>query len=145
MGEITKEEVQAMVEKSVEKALSGVLMVAITETVHCAVTKAMREYEHECVLDLNQPEVDAVQNLVDVIRATGHGDINKGVEEIRENHSFIAGIRKRCETASTTVVQTVTKALTTVVFLAIAAGIGYLFIDKFIDISGIKNGKIGGL
>lgn len=139
----SKEEIEEMVAKSVERAMNGILMVAITETVHCAVTRAMNEYQHECVLDLNKPEVEAVQNLVDVIRATGHGDVARGVEEIRENHSFIAGIRKRCEQASTTVVQTVTKTLTTVVFLAIALGVCYLFIDKVADFSGIKNGKIG--
>ena len=126
----SKEEVEEMVAKSVERAMNGILMVAITETVHCAVKSAMKDYKHDCVLDLDEKELEAMQTLVDVVKSTGHGNIINGVEEIRENHTFIVKLRKKCERASETVSQTLIKGITGTVMLAVAIGAAYLLLKQ---------------
>lgn len=130
MADITKEEVEALVAKSVEKAISGILMVAITETVHCAVTQAMKDYKHECLLDLDEKELEAMQTMVDVVKSTGHGNIIAGVEEIRENHTFVVRLRKKCEKAGETMTQTLIKGVTGAIMLAIAVGAAYLLLKQ---------------
>ena len=126
----SKEEIDAIVAKSVERAMNGILMVAITETVHCAVTKAMREYTHDCVLDLDASELQAMQTMVDVVKSTGHGNVMTGVEEIRENHNFVVKLRKRCEKAGETVTQTLIKGITGAAMLAVAIGAAYLLLKQ---------------
>ena len=126
----SKEEVEAMVAKAVERAMNGILMVAITETVHCAVTQAMKDYKHECLLDLDERELEAMQTMVDVVKSTGHGNIVAGVEEIRENHTFVVRLRKKCEKASETMAQTLVKGVTGAVMLAIAVGAAYLLLKQ---------------
>ena len=126
----SKEEVEAMVAKAVEKAMNGILMVAITETVHCAVTQAMKDYKHECLLDLDERELEAMQTMVDVVKSTGHGNIISGVEEIRENHTFVVKLRKRCEKAGETMTQTLVKGITGAVMLAMAIGVAYLLFKQ---------------
>ena len=60
----------------------------------------------------------------------GNGNIVAGIEEIRENHSFVVKLRKKCEKASETVSQTVIKGVTGVIMMAVAIGIAYLFFKQ---------------
>ena len=130
MAEFTKEEIEQMVQDAVMKAMRGVFAVGLTEVVHCAVTKAMQNYEHECVLDLSPKEVEAAQTLIDVAKATGHGDVTAGVEEIRENHVFICRLRKKLDKAGDTVTSCVLKAVMTVLLAATGLGLIFLFFIK---------------
>lgn len=57
--------------------------------VKTAVADALREYQHECVLDLSSEELRQVDNLFSTIRTIGEGDLVKGIDHIRENHQFI--------------------------------------------------------
>lgn len=129
MADFTKEEIEQMVEDAVTRAMKGVFAVGLTEIVRCAVVKAMENYEHECVLDFTPNELEATQNLVDVIRATGHGSILAGVEEIRENHAFVCRLRKKLDKAGDTVTNCVLKAVMTA--LLTATGLGLIFFFYF--------------
>ena len=125
MADFTKEEIEKMVEDAVLKAMRGVFAVGLTEVVRCAVVKAMENYEHECVLDLSSKELEATQNLVDVLRATGQGDVIHGVEEIRENHAFICKLRKKLDKAGDTITGCILKAVMTVLLAATGFGLAF--------------------
>ena len=79
---------------------------------------------------LDEKELEAMQTLVDVVKSTGHGNVIDGVEEIRENHTFIVKLRKKCERASETVSQTLIKGITGAVMLAVAIGAAYLLLKQ---------------
>lgn len=125
MTEFSKEEVEQMVEAAVLKAMKGVFAVGLTEIVHCAVTRAMSTYQHECVLDLNPQELEAAQSLIDVVKSAGHGNVTVGVEEIRDNHVFTTRLRKKLDNMGDAVTSCVLKVVMTV--LLTATGIGLVF------------------
>lgn len=120
---LTREEVQEMISLAIEKALPGVFTVALSEAVKGAVSQAMTEYQHKCLLELNAEEICAMQNLVEVIRGTGHGKINEGVEEIRANHNFLSGFRKKAEKAGGALIVTIIASLVGTISVIIGAGI----------------------
>ena len=125
MADFTKDEIEKMVEDAVLKAMRGVFAVGLTEVVRCAVVKAMENYEHECVLDLSPKELEATQNLVDVLRATGQGDVLHGVEEIRENHAFICKLRKKLDKAGDTITGCILKAVMAVLLASTGFGLAF--------------------
>ena len=125
MADFSKEDIEKMVEDAVLKAMKGVFAVGLTEVVRCAVVKAMENYEHECVLDFSAKELEATQNLVDVLRATGQGDVIHGVEEIRENHAFVCKLRKKLDKAGDTVTGCILKAVMTVLLAATGMGLAF--------------------
>ena len=130
MPEFSKEEVEKMVEEAVIRAMKGVFAVSLTEVVHCAVTKAMSEYTHECIFDLSPKEVDAVENLIGAVKSVGHGDIEKGAENIRENHAFVSRLRIKLDKAGDTVTSCVLKAVTTIVLSAVGLGVVFILYAK---------------
>lgn len=130
MPEFSKEEVEKMVEEAVIRAMKGVFAVSLTEVVHCAVTKAMSEYTHECVFDLSQKEVEAVESLIGAIKSVGHGDIEKGAENIRDNHAFVSRLRIKLDKAGDTVTSCILKAVTTIVLSAFGLGVVFLLYIK---------------
>lgn len=130
MADFTKEDIEKMVEDSVLKAMKGVFAVGLTEVVRCAVVKAMENYEHECVLDLSSKELEATLSLVDVIKATGHGDMNNGVQEIRENHAFICKLRKKLDKAGDTVTGCILKGVMTILIAATGIGLAFLLLTR---------------
>lgn len=130
MADWTKEEIEKMVEDAVAKAMKGVFAIGLTEVVHCAVTKALQNYEHECVLDFSSKEIEAAQTLLDVVKATGHGDLADGIEEIRENHSFTCRLRKKLDKAGDTITSCVLKAVMTILLTATGLGLVFFFFIK---------------
>lgn len=130
MADWTKEEIEAIVEAAVARAMKGVFAVGLTEVVHCAVTKALQGYEHECILDFSSKEIEAVQTLFDVVKATGHGDLADGIEEIRENHSFTCRLRKKLDKAGDTITSCVLKAVMTILLTATGVGLVFFFFIK---------------
>ena len=109
MPELSNEEIKIMVEEAVKSATDG-LVAAITSavshsvatTVNCsvqvAVAKAMDEYDHDCVLDLEPEELKGLRKLADIASSLGeHGDIKDGISEIRDNHHFIKRFRKKVD------------------------------------------------
>lgn len=130
MPELSKEEIEKMVEDAVVKAMKGVFAVALTEVVHLAVTKAMDGYSHECVLDLSPKEIEAVESLLGTIKSVGHGDLDKGVEGVRENHVFVARLRTKLDKAGDAVTSCILRAVTTVVLSTLGLGIIFLLYIK---------------
>ena len=118
---LTREEVQEMISLAIEKALPDVFTVALSEAVKGAVSQAMREYKHECLLDLEGKDIDAMQNLIEVIRGTGHGKIDEGVEEIRANHAFLSQFRKKADKAGSALIVTIIASLVGAVSVIIGA------------------------
>lgn len=109
MPELSNEEIKIMVEEAVKNATEG-LVAAITTavshsvatTINCsvqiAVAKAIDEYEHECVLDLEADELKGLRKLADIASSlVDHGDIKDGISEIRDNHHFIKKFRRKVD------------------------------------------------
>jgi hypothetical protein len=139
MAEITSEEVQKMVQTAVENATEG-LVIAITSavaqsvaaTIKCsvdvAIAKAMEDYEHECVLDLDVDELKAMRKFADVATSLGeHGNIKDGVEEIRANHAFLKQFRRKIDRVGGAMLISIATTLIGLVLLILGIGIREYF------------------
>lgn len=142
-----EEAVQSAVAEMTENFVTTVTTVVL-HSLKCstsvAVAEAMEEYQHKCLLDLDEKEIEATQTFFDVVKATGHGNIVAGIEEIRENHNFIIGLRRRCEKAGEAVVQTVVKGVTSALLIVLVIGIIVFFSEKAANLANSLGNKIGG-
>lgn len=87
-----------------------------------AVSQALDEYEHECVLALRPGDLDYARDIFQAIRELGHGSLSDGVAEIRENHTFVARYRKFTGHIGTTVVTIILVAIMGVIGSGLVAG-----------------------
>ena len=62
----------------------------LQELVRLAVSAAMADYQHKCVLDLEPEQIKQIDNIFTAIREVGSGDIGAGVVTIRDNHKMLA-------------------------------------------------------
>jgi hypothetical protein len=127
---LSKKEIEDIVELAVARAMKQTMQITLPEVVHVAVTRAMSNYEHECVLDLSDRELEAANTLVDVMKSAGNGDAVAGVEIIRKNHDFITKMRARLDKAGDTVTGYVLKGVMTVIFMVFSLGLAFLLFVK---------------
>jgi len=127
---LSKTEIEDIVELAVARAMKQTMQVTLPEVVHVAVTRAMSSYEHECVLDLSDRELEAAQTLIDVMRSAGNGDSVAGVEVIRKNHDFIAKMRVRLDKAGDTITGYILKGVMTVLLMVFGLGLTFLLFVK---------------
>jgi hypothetical protein len=55
-----------------------------------SVREALDSYQHRCVLHLNNEQTEQVSHLFCAIKEIGHGNLEAGVKEIRDNHKLIS-------------------------------------------------------
>lgn len=62
----------------------------LSEIIHSAVQQALSSYAHKCVLNLSDTQRAEVHNIFNAIKEVGNGDIDVGIERIRDNHKMLA-------------------------------------------------------
>jgi hypothetical protein len=109
MAEFSQDEIRKMVKDAVREstedlvsAITAAVSQSVARTIKCSVeaevVRAMDEYDHECVLDLEDDEIRALRKLSDIASSLGeHGDMRAGVAEMRDNHHFIKNFRKKVD------------------------------------------------
>ena len=79
----------------------------LEEIIKRSVQQALADYNHKCVLNLSDPQIREVHNIFNAIKEVGHGNLDVGVERIRENHKMLARYCEVTGRIGTTVITTV--------------------------------------
>ena len=98
----------------------------LQELVRLAVSAAMADYQHKCILDLEPEQIRQVDNIFTAIREIGNGDIGSGVVTIRDNHKMLARYCRVTGKIGTTVISMIVISVLTVAGSAFLLGL----IDK---------------
>ena len=95
----------------------------LEEIVKRAVSVALSEYKHTCVLDLDTEQVRQIDNIFSAIKEIGGGDIGRGVETVRENHKMLSRYCRVTGKIGTTVISMVVISIITVAGSAFLLGL----------------------
>lgn len=79
----------------------------IEEIIKKSVRQALSEYNHKCLLNLSDAQLREVHNIFNAIKEVGHGNLDVGVERIRENHKMLARYCEVTGRVGTTVITAV--------------------------------------
>ena len=79
----------------------------LEEIIKKSVQQALSEYNHKCLLNLSDAQLREVHNIFNAIKEVGHGNLDVGVERIRENHKMLARYCEVTGRIGTTVITTV--------------------------------------
>ena len=85
----------------------------LEEIIKKSVQQALAEYQHKCVLNLSEGQIHEVHNIFNAIKEVGNGDLDVGVERIRDNHKMLS---RYCSVTG----QIGTSVITVVVMVALA-------------------------
>lgn len=66
----------------------------LSEIIQSAIKQALSEYQHDCIMELKDEDVEHVRDLVGAIKEVGDGSLAKGIVVIRDNHKFIVSLHK---------------------------------------------------
>lgn len=88
----------------------------ISYAVHQAVEK-------KCRFPITDEQAKETSHLYGMIADVGAGDMSKGVEEIRKNHSYISGVRAKSDKFSTYFFMVILAVFTTGMLKAVWEGI----------------------
>lgn len=95
----------------------------LQELVRLAVSAAMADYQHKCVLDLEPEQIKQIDNIFTAIREVGSGDIGSGVVTIRDNHKMLARYCRVTGKIGTTVISMIVISVLTVAGSAFLLGL----------------------
>ena len=95
----------------------------LQELVRLAVSAAMADYQHKCVLDLEPEQIKQIDNIFTAIREVGSGDIVSGVVTIRDNHKMLARYCRVTGKIGTTVISMIVISILTVAGSAFLLGL----------------------
>ena len=95
----------------------------LQELVRLAVSAAMADYQHKCVLDLESEQIKQIDNIFAAIREVGSGDIGSGVVIIRDNHKMLARYCRVTGKIGTTVISMIVISVLTVAGSAFLLGL----------------------
>jgi hypothetical protein len=114
-GEIRRKIDQVSLEEFArrEDLLACVKKEELQDIIKGAVKDALNAYQHKCVLNLDSEQIRQVGNLFNAIKEIGDGQLEHGVEIIRDNHKLIS----RYVTVTGKIG---TSVITTVVFIILA-------------------------
>ena len=96
-----------------EELLACVKRDELEKIIKDAVKSALDTYQHKCVLNLDSEQIRQVSNLFNAIKEVGDGQLEHGVEIIRDNHKLISRYVTITGKIGTSVI-------TTVVFIVLA-------------------------
>ncbi|NCC83994.1 MAG: hypothetical protein EOM03_07695 [Clostridia bacterium] len=114
-GEIRRKIDQVSLEEFArrEDLLACVKKEELQDIIKGAVKDALDAYQHKCVLNLDSEQIRQVSNLFNAIKEVGDGQLEHGVEVIRDNHKLMSRYVTVTGKIGTTVI-------TTVVFIILA-------------------------
>lgn len=95
----------------------------LEEIVKRAVSIALSEYKHTCVLDLDTEQIRQIDNIFSAIKEIGSGDIGRGVETVRDNHKMLSRYCRVTGKIGTTVISMIVISVVTVAGSAFLLGI----------------------
>lgn len=95
----------------------------LQELVRLAVSAALADYQHKCILNLEPEQIKQVDNIFTAIREIGGGDIGTGVETIRDNHKMLARYCRVTGKIGTTVISMIVISILTVAGSAFLLGL----------------------
>lgn len=98
----------------------------LQELVRLAVSAALADYQHKCILDLEPEQIRQIDSIFTAIREVGNGDIGAGVVTIRDNHKMLARYCRVTGKIGTTVISMIVISVLTVAGSAFLLGL----IDK---------------
>ncbi len=95
----------------------------LQELVRLAVSAAMADYRHKCMLGLEPEQIKQIDNIFTAIREVGSGDIGSGVVIIRDNHKMLARYCRVTGKIGTTVISMIVISILTVAGSAFLLGL----------------------
>ena len=69
-----------------------------------AVREALDEYSHKCKLDVSDADLEQAKFLFAALKEIGHGELDIGITEARENHRFLSRYRSWTGNVGTAVI-----------------------------------------
>jgi len=88
-----------------------------------AVAAGIRDYQCECVFDLNPEEVKQVENMLFAVKELGDGDLATGIGVIRDNNQFVAKYRREAEKLGLKIITRCVMVALTILGLAVVGGV----------------------
>lgn len=99
----------------------------LEEIISASVAKAV---EKKCRFPISDEHANETSHLFGMFSDIGDGDLSKGIEEVRKNHSYVARIRAKSDKFSTYLVMIIIAAVAGGSLKALWVGIKSLVIIK---------------
>lgn len=72
--------------------------------IKAAVREALDEYKHKCKLNVGDADLEQAKFLFAALKEIGHGELDIGITEVRDNHRFLSRYRRWTGNAGTAVI-----------------------------------------